>query len=187
LDEVGHECSVPVLSTFRVSSFDDHVLTFDEAVVSNPWRKASGAFWRGGEVGGVSASHPIRHTFAACCASAASGASARLSMTVTASPIARNGHLGWDGWRESIRGIDVGAARNLAIQLRQASPQAGRFGPLREDDEPASVRAPSLAALSLKQGLEATSELVIMPSPVEPHIERVAGAASSLFDSRTSR
>ena len=34
LDELSHECSVPVLSTPGVSSFDDDVLTFDEAVVA---------------------------------------------------------------------------------------------------------------------------------------------------------
>jgi len=36
LDQLGHERRVPVLSTFRVSSFNDDVLTFDEAVITQP-------------------------------------------------------------------------------------------------------------------------------------------------------
>jgi hypothetical protein len=60
------------------------------------------------------------------------------------------GTSSWDGWRESSRGIDVGAARNLATQLPD-----WRLGRVRKDDEPASVRTPSLAGLSIKQGLKA--------------------------------
>jgi hypothetical protein len=47
------------------------------------------ALWRGGEVGGVMPSHPIRYTFPACCASTASGA-ARMAMALVVMNVRRS-------------------------------------------------------------------------------------------------
>src|SRR5215510_6581693 len=56
---------------------------------------------------------PTFGTLPACCASVASGATRRLMVSTTKSPICRMRHLGKDGWRESSRRRLTGGAGRI--------------------------------------------------------------------------
>src|SRR5207245_10103685 len=89
-NQLGGQRGKAVVPAQLVSPVDDEVLSFDVTEVTKPLAKGLGRV-RAGRI--EVHRTPMRDSFPAC-ASAASGATTRPTVRMTASPSSRNGHLG---------------------------------------------------------------------------------------------